>query len=129
MDIKDPYILQSTILLNSALIRVEWKFSPYPVALRWCTHIISPDSESTITFAEIAEIAKKYGDKIAFHGGIDTQQLLPYGTPQQVKDATKNCIDVLGANGRYIIAPSQEIMLDVPTENIMAMIEAIKEYR
>ncbi len=78
---------------------------------------------------DINEIAKKNGDKVAFFGGIDTQQLLPYGTPREVKDATKNCIDVLGVNGKYIIAPSQEIMLDVPTENIMAMIEAIKEYR
>ena len=78
---------------------------------------------------DINDIAKLYGDKLVFHGGIDTQQLLPNATPQQVKDATKNCIDVLGANGRYIIAPSQEIMLDVPTANIMAMIEAIKEYR
>jgi uroporphyrinogen decarboxylase len=77
----------------------------------------------------IEKLAKEYGDKIAFHGGIDTQQLLPYGTPKQVKDAVKHCVDTLGANGQYLIAPSQEIMNDVPTENILALIEAIKEYR
>jgi len=78
---------------------------------------------------DIEELARKYGDKIAFHGGIDTQQLLPFGTPGQIKDAVKHCIDTLGANGRYVIAPSQEIMDDVPTENILALIEAIREYR
>jgi len=77
----------------------------------------------------IEKLAKEYGDKLVFHGGIDTQQLLPYGKPQEVKDAVKHCIDVLGAHGKYLIAPSQEIMNDVPTANIMAMIEAIKEYR
>ena len=78
---------------------------------------------------DVDELARKYGDKVTFHGGIDTQQLLPFGTPQQVKDAVKHCIHTLGANGRYVIAPSQEIMNDVPTANIIALIEAIKEYR
>lgn len=77
----------------------------------------------------IEKLGREYGDKLAFHGGIDTQQLLPYGKPQEIKDAVKHCVDVLGANGRYLIAPSQEIMNDVPTANIMALIEAIKEYR
>ncbi len=43
--------------------------------------------------------------------------------------AKKHGIDTLGANGKYVIAPSQEIMNDVPTPNIIALIEAIKEYR
>ena len=77
----------------------------------------------------IERLGREFGKDLAFHGGIDTQELLPFGNPQEVKDATKQCVDLLGANRRYIIAPSQEIMNDVPTENILALIEAIKDYR
>lgn len=77
----------------------------------------------------IERIARKYDDKICFHGGIDTQGVLPFGTPQEVMKAVKKTIEVLGANRNYIIAPSQEIMIEVPKENIIALIDGIKEYR
>ncbi len=77
----------------------------------------------------IERLAEKFGKQIAFHGGIDTQQLLPFGTPDEVLAAIKHCVATLGANGRYIIAPSQEIMNDVPTENIKALVDGIKKYR
>jgi len=64
-----------------------------------------------------------------FHGGIDTQRILPFETPDRVKKEVQRCVEVLGRQGRYIIAPSQEIMNEVPLENIVALVEAIKEYR
>ena len=63
------------------------------------------------------------------HGGIDTQELLPFGSPADVLAEMQHCVETLGANGRYIIAPSQEIMNDVPTENIQALVDGIKKYR
>jgi uroporphyrinogen decarboxylase len=77
----------------------------------------------------IRDLAQGYGDQLSFFGGIDTQELLPYGTSDQVRRATKECIEVLGKNGGYMIAPSQEIMSDVPLENIEALVSATKEYR
>ncbi len=74
-------------------------------------------------------LAKKFGKKLAFFGGIDTQKLLPFGKPPEVLEAVEHCIETLGANKKYIIAPSQEIMNDVPTENIKALVEGIKKYR
>lgn len=78
---------------------------------------------------DIRFLADEYGKDLTFFGGIDTQQLLPFGKPEEIKDAVKECVEVLGKYGKYIIAPSQEIMLDVPAENIVAMIETIKSYR
>ena len=78
---------------------------------------------------DINYLAKEFGKDLVFFGGIDTQQLLPFGTPEEVKAATKNCIDVLGANNKYIISSAQELMMDVPTENILAIIDGINEYR
>jgi len=73
-----------------------------------------------------AENLKKYNGKIIFMGGVDTQQLLPFGTPQQVYDEVKRLINIFGTN--YIVSPSHEAILSiVPPENIMAMVEAAKE--
>ncbi|MBC7217256.1 MAG: uroporphyrinogen-III decarboxylase-like protein, partial [Candidatus Caldatribacterium sp.] len=77
----------------------------------------------------LEELAQKFGERLVFHGGIDTQRLLPFGTPQEVKEAVQRCIETLGKHRKYIIAPSQEIMNEVPTENILALVEAIREYR
>lgn len=62
-----------------------------------------------------------FGHAITFHGGIDTQWLLPGGTPAEVAAETRRFIDVLGEGGGYILAPSQGLQTDVPVENIEAM--------
>lgn len=66
-------------------------------------------------------LKRDFGDDISFHGGIDTQGILPYGTPQEVMDETRHYIDVLNKNGGYILMASQAFEGDVPTENIEAL--------
>ena len=75
----------------------------------------------------IEELAARFGDRLVFFGGVDTQELFPFGSPEEVRMATSLCMKVLGRNGRYIVAPSQEIMNDVPTKNILAFIETVRE--
>ena len=74
-------------------------------------------------------VEKTIGGKICFFGGIDTQDLLPFGTPDAVRQSVLSCIRLFGEKGGYIIAPSQEVMSDVPIGNIRALISAIHEYR
>ena len=74
-------------------------------------------------------LKREYGRHLSFWGGIDTQRVLPYGTPEDVRRHTAEVIDTLGADGGLLIAPSQEIMPDVPVENIVAMLETIVERR
>lgn len=62
-----------------------------------------------------------WGDKLCFHGGIDIQELLPHGSPDDVRAAVKNNIATLGKNGGYILAPAHYIQNDTPVENILAM--------
>jgi uroporphyrinogen decarboxylase len=69
------------------------------------------------------------GGKICFFGGIDTQELLPFGTPADIRQAVLSCVRLLGRRGGYIIAPSQEVMSDVPIENIRALVTAIRDFR
>ncbi len=73
-----------------------------------------------------ADSLKQYKNDLIFMGGIDTQQLLPFGTPNEVADEVRRVKDVLGTG--YIVSPSHEALLqNVPIENVIAMSDASKE--
>jgi uroporphyrinogen decarboxylase len=71
-------------------------------------------------------LARDYKGKIAFCGGIDTQDVLVHASPQEVKDEVRRVRDLLAPN--YIVSPSHEALLpNVPPENAQAMAEAAHE--
>jgi uroporphyrinogen decarboxylase len=70
-----------------------------------------------------------FGDRLSFHGGIDEQELLPHGTPEQVYRETTRIIDVLGRNGGYVVAAAHNVQGDTPPENVEAMCQAARDYR
>ena len=71
-------------------------------------------------------LATDFKGKIAFLGGIDTQDLLVNATPDEVKADVRRVKELLGP--RYIVSPSHEAILpNVPPENIQAMVEAAQE--
>jgi len=65
-----------------------------------------------------------YGRDLVFFGGIDIQELLPFGTPQMIKDEVRRRIEILGKDGGYIVAPAHNIQPDTPLENVFAFFEA-----
>jgi uroporphyrinogen decarboxylase len=67
------------------------------------------------------KLAKEFSGRIAFHGGIDIQNLLPSATSEEVREKVEYTSEVLGSNGGYIIAGSHHIQGDTPVENILAM--------
>jgi uroporphyrinogen decarboxylase len=66
-----------------------------------------------------------FGDRICLHGGICTQHLLPRGTAEEVRRETRRRLEILGTGGGYILAPCHVVQTDVPTENILAMCQAV----
>lgn len=74
------------------------------------------------------ELAARFRGRIAFHGGISTQGVLPEGGPEQVREAVRQTVHTLGPRG-YIVAPDQDLMADVPAENIEALYGAVQEMR
>jgi uroporphyrinogen decarboxylase len=70
---------------------------------------------------EIDGLKHDFGTQICFHGGIDTQFVLPHSTPEQVEEETRRYIDVLGKDGGYILMASQCFESDVPVANIDAV--------
>jgi uroporphyrinogen decarboxylase len=73
-------------------------------------------------------IKKLYGNELAFWGTIGTQTTLPFGTPDEVRQEVKRMIETVGDGGGLLISPTHVIEPDVPWENIMAFVDAVKEY-
>jgi uroporphyrinogen decarboxylase len=77
---------------------------------------------------EPAGLKYDFGDVLTFWGGgVDTQDVLPHGTPQQVKDEVKRNIEALAPGGGYVFNTVHNIQADVPVENLMAMYETLDE--
>lgn len=68
------------------------------------------------------------GDLVFWGGGIDTQGVLPTGTPQQVKDDVRRNIEALAPGGGYIFNTVHNVQADVPPENLLAMWEALQDF-
>jgi len=73
-------------------------------------------------------LGPEFGDRLSFWGGIDTQKVLPRGTPEEVKAEVRRRIRDFAPGGGYILGAVHDIQPDVPVENILAMFEAGKEY-
>jgi uroporphyrinogen decarboxylase len=82
----------------------------------------------TATGMEPRQLKKDFGKDIVFWGGgVDTQHILPNGTPAEVKEDVKRNIDALAPGGGFVFSTVHNIQAEVPPQNIMAMVEALKE--
>ena len=70
-----------------------------------------------------ARIKREYGSRICLHGAVDTQYILPQGSPREVVENVREMIEILGAGGGFILAPCHVLQTDVPTGNVRAMYE------
>jgi uroporphyrinogen decarboxylase len=73
---------------------------------------------------DMARIKALFGGRIAFHGGIDLQQTMVSGSPEDVRQEVAERIRILGAGGGYICTTAHNIQADVPLENILALYSA-----
>ena len=78
---------------------------------------------------EFREIYEKYGDRISFHGTIGTQTVMPFGTPEEVKENVWGNLDIAGEKGGLMVAPTHLLEPEVPWANILAYAEACREYK
>ncbi len=70
-----------------------------------------------------------YGKDIVFWGGgVDTQQVLPFGRPEEVRRQVLERLEIFSKDGGYVFNTIHNIQANTPIENIAAMIEAVKEF-
>ena len=103
-------------------------FSILPDLIESGIDVLNPVQVSA-TGMDTGELKKHFGTQITFYGGgVDTQHVLPHGTPQQVRDEVKRRINDLAPGGGFIFNTVHNIQADVPPENIVAMWEALREF-
>lgn len=113
--------------------------TPWKVAKHCCgsiVHLIEPMIRAGIDVLnpvqisaagmEPAKLKQTFGDRLTFWGGgVDTQRMLPFGTPEQVYSHVCGQLETFMPGGGFIWAAVHNIQYDVPAENIMAALQAV----
>jgi uroporphyrinogen decarboxylase len=78
---------------------------------------------------EMTGLKRDFGARLCFHGGMDNQQVLPFGSPEEVRQAVRDAIDALASDGTgYVLAPCHNLQAVTPVENIVAMYDEAWRY-
>jgi len=86
--------------------------------------VLNPLQFSARGYPSPEKLKKKYGKRLCFLGGMDIQTILPFYSPERIKEETERLIRILGKDGGYIIQATHNIQPDAPPENIIAMHDA-----
>jgi uroporphyrinogen decarboxylase len=83
---------------------------------------LNPVQVSAGRLGDTARLKREFGDRLCFWGAIDTQHVLPHGTPDEVRAEVRRRLDDLGGGvGGYVVSAVHNIQREVPPENILAM--------
>jgi len=74
------------------------------------------------------ELKREFGEQLCFHGGIDIQHVLPFGTTEQVEEEVKTRIQAFAKGGGYILGPAHAVQADTPPVNIVTMFQAAQRF-
>jgi uroporphyrinogen decarboxylase len=75
----------------------------------------------------LPELKRRFGDRLAFHGGISIQQTMPFGTPSSIRKSVKAIADTVRSSGGYVFCTAHNIQADTPVANVVALMEAYGE--
>ena len=84
--------------------------------------------QTTAVGMEPGRLKREFGASLVFWGAVDTQRVLPFGSPGEVKNFVRHLIHTLGPGGGYVVGSYHNIQAEVPPENILAMVEAVREF-
>lgn len=88
--------------------------------------ILNPVQVSAMV--DTSELKARFGDKITFWGGIDSQKILPFGSVKEVENEVKQRIRDLAPGGGFVLAAVHNIQPDVSPENILAMADSTRKF-
>ena len=84
---------------------------------------LNPVQISAKGMEDIRTLKEKYGSRITFWGGVDTQSILPFGTQEEVREHVQWLVDELNQDGGFVLCSCHNILQDVPGENIITVYE------
>jgi hypothetical protein len=75
-------------------------------------------------------LAEQFCDRATFWGGgVDTQQTLPFGTPEEIREQVRERMQIFGCGGGFVFNPIHNVQAGVPVENLLALYEAVAKFR
>ena len=78
---------------------------------------------------DLRELKANFGDRMVFNGAIDSHHVLINGTPESVRDGTREVLNIMKPGGGYIAGASHDSILEeTPVENVVAMFDAVREF-
>lgn len=80
------------------------------------------------TGMEPGRVKREFGADLSFLGGLDIQELLPFGTLDEIRDGVRQLLEAYAPGGGYVFAPAHEILPEVGPANIVAMFDAALEF-
>ena len=87
--------------------------------------VLNPVQPECMDFQEIHD---RYSDRLSFYGTIGTQSHMPFGSPEEIRKEVFNNLDIAGRKGGLVVAPTHILEPEVPWENIMAYVNACRDY-
>ena len=129
MFIGEPFIWQGLVSINPD-IKIAFHSDGYiepiiPDFIEIGLDILNPVQPKSM---DPARLKKLYGDKLTFWGCVDIQEVLPFGTPEDVEQEVKLRIETVGKGGGLLLAPAHNIQPQVTIENILAFYRAARKY-
>jgi len=78
---------------------------------------------------EPTKLKAEFGRRICFSGGVDEQELLIRGTPEEVREGVRSLLGTMAFGGGFFVGPTHNFQCDIPTENIVAMYETARSWK
>lgn len=104
-------------------------YETIPLLIEAGVDILNPYQVNCAGMEDTRRFKKEFGEELTIWGGsCDTQYVLPFGSPEEVKEETRRRIEDLASGGGFVFAPIHVIQGEVPPENIMAWWETLQEY-
>jgi uroporphyrinogen decarboxylase len=84
--------------------------------------------QTTAVGMDPAVLTRDFGADLTFYGGVDSQRVLPQGSPEDVRVEVHRLVDTLGSGGRYVLSSCHFLLEDVPARNVLAMFDEARIY-
>jgi uroporphyrinogen decarboxylase len=99
-----------------------------PYLIEGGVDILHPIQPLAAEMGDREKLKREFGEQLTFWGGFDQQHMLPFGTPEEVKEETKKLLDAFMPGGGFVFAAGHNIQSDVPPENVIALFDTVREY-
>lgn len=123
-----PYVAELIARLKKAGAKVKYHACGNTKALLPLFTQLGADILNLDSLVSLPQVKEMMGDKVCIKGNLDPVRVLLNGTPESIEAAVKECIEIGGVKGGFILSPGCEVPRDTPPENLEALIAATKKY-